>query len=373
VQHEALGLAVGRDAVAAQRVVGTAERAGDDRLRLAAREQRRAVGSRQQSDFAPDRTDLGRRATVEATPLAERELARPGPDRCPVGCLGCRSLFDRQGLEPACFGGGDRCATRGLIGDPQGLLECRRRRCWKGRRNLGLGHRLFRQPRELAQLGERLPAARDPLGRLADRRERIRLADLERLAFEHHETIGADADRELEIGLLALGRAREREPLSVHTLDAQAASGALRGNRAHVQRRARGEDREALEIAARFGAEDLDLDLHLVAILVGEQRADRAVDQPAAQGLVVEDAALAPAEATRDATGGRELLAILDGQRKEVLARLRCRGGRDRGQYDIVAAACEHGTMGLTRDAARLEGELGACDADRDAMGGWLF
>ena len=56
------------------RVVGGPERRGDERLGLAAREERGAVGARQDADLRGDRPDLGELAAVEA-------LARPGSSR----------------------------------------------------------------------------------------------------------------------------------------------------------------------------------------------------------------------------------------------------------------------------------------------------
>src|SRR5690606_41747700 len=62
-------------------------------------------------------------------------------------------------------------------------------------------------------------------------------------------------------------------------------------------------------------------DLHFVAELVREQRADRAVDQAAGQRFLLGGAALALEEAAGDAAAGIELLLVVDGERKEVLPR----------------------------------------------------
>jgi hypothetical protein len=70
-------------------------------------------------------------------------------------------------------------------------------------------------PGELAQFGERLVAACDPLGGLRDRGDCVGFGDFARFAFEHDEAIGADTDRELEVGLFALRAAGERDPLAV--------------------------------------------------------------------------------------------------------------------------------------------------------------
>ena len=65
VQHEALVELAG-DVLDLLLVVGGAERAGDQRLRLAAREHDRAVDAGQHAGLGPDRADLVELAAVEA-------------------------------------------------------------------------------------------------------------------------------------------------------------------------------------------------------------------------------------------------------------------------------------------------------------------
>ena len=74
VQHELL------PALADQRVDlllvrRRAERGDHERLRLAAREERRAVRARQHADLAGDRADVGEAAAVDALPLVDDRLA----------------------------------------------------------------------------------------------------------------------------------------------------------------------------------------------------------------------------------------------------------------------------------------------------------
>ena len=64
VEHEALPL-LALEALDLLRIVGRAERAGDERLRLAAREHGRAVSARQHARLDPDRADLVELAAIE--------------------------------------------------------------------------------------------------------------------------------------------------------------------------------------------------------------------------------------------------------------------------------------------------------------------
>ena len=66
-------------------------------------------------------------------------------------------------------------------------------------------------------------------------------------------------------------------------------------------------------------AEHLGDHVDLVVEALGEQRADRPVDQAAGQRLLLGGAALALEEAARDAPGGREFFLIVDGEREEIL------------------------------------------------------
>ena len=74
VQHEALGGFRGIQQLDALLVVLGAERRGDQRLRFAAREQRRSVRARQHADFALDLADLVELAAI-------RTAARPSASR----------------------------------------------------------------------------------------------------------------------------------------------------------------------------------------------------------------------------------------------------------------------------------------------------
>ena len=75
VQHKApLDLAL-FDIVHILLVHFRAERRGDDRLRLTAGEQRRAVDPRQPADLALDRTDLGEFTSIGTAAVAEHILA----------------------------------------------------------------------------------------------------------------------------------------------------------------------------------------------------------------------------------------------------------------------------------------------------------
>ena len=79
VEHEAL-VVLAADVLDLLLVVGGAERAGDQRLRLAAREHDRAVDAREHAGLGPDRADLVELAAVEAHAAARApRRASPSP------------------------------------------------------------------------------------------------------------------------------------------------------------------------------------------------------------------------------------------------------------------------------------------------------
>jgi hypothetical protein len=115
---------------------------------------------------------------------------------------------------------------------------------------------------------------------------------------------------------------RVEDVLAVDVADARAAD---RSEERHARKRQsrRGADEcdnvgIILEVMRQHGADHL----RLVAEPRREQRADRSVDEPRGQRLLLRWAALAFEEAAGDLSGGECLLLIVDGEREEILARL---------------------------------------------------
>ena len=110
MQHEALLVAFGQR-VDGLLVVGAAERRRDQRLRLAAREERDAVGARDDPQLAGDRADVGGAAAVDAHAVA-RMRSRTTSERrsCSVFLVCATSLLELaaprlDGLEAVEAGG----------------------------------------------------------------------------------------------------------------------------------------------------------------------------------------------------------------------------------------------------------------------------
>ena len=74
------------------------------------------------------------------------------------------------------------------------------------------------------------------------------------------------------------------------------------------------------------GGDDLDFVLEVL----GEQRADRAIDQARDQRFLLGLATFALEEAARDAAAGVELFLVVDGEREEILPFARALARRPR-------------------------------------------
>src|SRR6185312_6153234 len=97
--------------------------------------------------------------------------------------------------------------------------------------------------------------------------------------------------------------------------------------------------------------------LRLVAEARRKERPDRPVDEPRDQRLLLRGTALALEEAARDLAGGEGLLLVVDGEREEILPRLRLLHRHRGAQHRRLAIGRHHGAISLAGDLARLEHE----------------
>src|SRR6218665_449306 len=109
-------------------------------------------------------------------------------------------------------------------------------------------------------------------------------------------------------------------------------------------------------------------DLGVVLVAFREKRTDRAVDQAGNESFVFRRTAFALEIATRDLAGSVGLFLVVDGQREEVLARLRRLGRNDGGENYGFAVGGENGAVSLTGDLARFQLQRAASPFDFDRM-----
>ncbi len=178
-----------------------------------------------------------------------------------------------------------------------------------------------------------------------------------RLGLDHQHRVGRAGDDEVELRGLQYGVGRVQHVLAVDVADSRTADRAPERHAGNRERGRGAEHRRDVRIDLGVERHDGRDDLHFVVEAFREQRADRTVDQPRRQCFLLGGATFALEEAAGDAAGRVRLLDVVDGQREEVLARLRLLASDRRDENDGVAHRNDDGTVGLARHAAGFEGD----------------
>ena len=178
--------------------------------------------------------------------------------------------------------------------------------------------------------------------------------------LDHQHGVLRAGDDEIEARELHLLDCRIELQLAVDVADARAADRAHEGHAGERQRGGGRDHRQNVGIILEVMRKDRDDHLRVAAIAVGEQRADRAVDEAGDERLALGRASLALEIAARNTAGGEGLFLIIDGEREEVLTGLRRLGGNDGGENSGLAPGGDDGAVGLAGDLAGLEDELAA-------------
>ena len=141
--------------------------------------------------------------------------------------------------------------------------------------------------------------------------------------FDHHHGVLGAGDDQVHPAVLQLVERRVQDVLAVDEADARGADRAHEGHARDDQGGRGGDHGDDVGIVLEVVLQHGDDDLGLVLEALDEQRADRTVDQAGDQGFLLGRTAFTLEEAARDLAGGEGLFLVVDGQREEVLARLR--------------------------------------------------
>ena len=155
-----------------------------------------------------------------------------------------------------------------------------------------------------------------------DGAEHVVLGKLLGLRFDHQHGVGGAGDDEVELQFGQLVDLRVEDEGAVDQADAGAADRAHEGHAGDGQRGRGGDHGDDVGIVLEVVREHGRDDLRLAAEALDEERADRAVDQPRDERLVLARPAFALEIAARDLAGGEGLFLVVDGEREEVDARL---------------------------------------------------
>ena len=185
-------------------------------------------------------------------------------------------------------------------------------------------------------------------------------ADFLGAGLDHHDGVLGAGNRQVQVALFALLHGGVEHEFIVDQTHHHRARGAGEGDFGNAQRNGgadhRGDFGGAVVIVGKHGRHDADV----VAHSLGEERAQRAVDQAGGQNGLLGGTAFALDEAAGDLTHGVLLFLEIHAQREEVDAGAGRIGDGGADQHDGVAVADQNGSGSLLGIAAELEGQLAA-------------
>ncbi len=348
-------------------VLWKAERQDRHDLRLATREESRAVNARQKSSDGFEFADFVQLSTVGSLAVLDDELSNRVLDRLVHGFIQLSknlglvrvnffiALDDLFGeLAQARFSGSlVRIDDRGLDFRPAVLLD--------PRHEVGIDELADRLSLGLARdLGELLELDADRLDRFMSELQgssHVLFRDLGGAGFDHRDRAFVPGNDQVEVALGDLGDAREEDQLAVDSGDADASNGTIERDIAQGKRRSRGIHRQNVGWIFLIDGERHRDDLHVVAHALRKERANGSVDQSAGQDRPITRTAAALDEAAWDFPDGVFALFVIADERKKVDAfasRLAHRGG---AEQDGFAHAEQDRAARLTSYAARFEAE----------------
>ena len=331
VQHEGLGHVAG-ERIHALVVRGAAERGHAQGLRFTAREQRGAVGAGQDAGLDFNGAHGLGVAAVDAGAFVKDALAHDllfdvaddvadggeGLFVFAIGRIGLEGFDDLFLHELAgvlaghLFGhahGGFEAGSGGKLFDAgeQGRVVFLR----------GEGH--LRLARELAQLDLRFDEGLDFLAAPFEGVDDHVFGNEGGFAFNHDQRVGGSGEHDVQVAFGHFLDGGVQDELAVDAADASAGDGFGEGQGRQHDGGGSGRDGEHVGFVFLVGGNDAGEHLHVFGEALGEQRADRAVDEAGNEGFALgRTADFAAEEAAGDTARGIHALGIFHGQREEA-------------------------------------------------------
>lgn len=183
------------------------------------------------------------------------------------------------------------------------------------------------------------------------------LGELAGLRFDHQHGLFRTRHDQVEVGLFQGAVGRVQQIFAGPIADPRGTDRACERDAGQGQCGRGPQQRRNIRIDIRIDRHDRGHDLGLVLEALGEQRADRAIDQARSQGFLLVRTPFALEEAARDLAGGVGPLLIIHGQGEEVAAGIGLLA-RDGGHQDHgLGHVDEDGATGLAGDITGLEGD----------------
>ncbi len=359
-----LGLLVGQ--VIHQLVVlGAAQRAGGQHLRLAAGEHTGAMDAGQDADFGSQRADLVDAAAIHALalieqPAADHVLLHLVADEVEVGRRQVGILFGDLVHD-----GQQGCIADVLVVGIHGGLEVVQILLLDGVEHIHIKADHLKVDLRLAALGDDAVDEGDDLldldvGRL-DGVEHGVLVHLVGTGLDHDDLIHGGGNGQGQIALATLLLRGVQDDLAVHQTDLHAADGSVPRDLGHGGDQRCADHAGDLGAAVRVKAHDGHGDADIVPHLLGEQRAHGPVHDAAGEDGALAGPTLAAHKAAGDAACGVELFLILHVQGEEIDALAGLGAHDDVAHHAGLAVADQRAGVGQTAHLAHFGLERAAC------------
>ena len=354
-------------------VLAGAERGRHQSLRLAAREQRRAVRAGQQADLHADGTHLVEGAPVGPLMLVDDVVAEQflleGVEK--VGGLAPldfivfvvaldQCLADLRNLAVA-FELDVLRGVHGLVERGLGLLpDLSKQRLVPSRRlEFALAdseslEQLFFRGQDPADLAVCVLDGLDDRG----------LRDLARRGFHHYNRFFAPCHHDVQQARLGLCIRRVRHQLPIHQTHADAGDRRRERNVGKVKRGGPGHQADGVGVVVRVGRKHHGNNLRFVAIALGEHGAHGAVNQPAGEDFLFCGTPFALEKPAGNFPRRVSVLAVIHRQWKEINTLARLVRTRRRQHYG-VAVTYHRGTVRLPGDLTHFDAQI--ISAERNA------
>ena len=181
-------------------------------------------------------------------------------------------------------------------------------------------------------------------------------------AFHHDHGVTGSGEGDVHVGAgLFFGGGVQHE-LTVHTAEAGTGNRAGEGNGGNAGGGRSGGDAQHVRIVHAVGRDDGGEHLNFVAVALGEERTDGAVDETGDEGLVVAGAAdLTTEEVAGDAAGGVHAFGVFHGEGEEVLGGVEHSFAHSDESHG-AAALDPDGAVGLAGQTTSLQNDFLAAD-----------
>ena len=376
VQNKPLGFLPTSIAVQLLRLISGSERHQGDRLRFATLKECRTVTPRKQSNLRTQIADLIQSTTVTTRLLVENR----NPEGFLLQIVECLAHFKFRGLRKLRHNrhadfflqSGDRFLTHHFA------LIVNRRFNAVTRHRISHFHELvfYREKSDLAlrltHSGSEINLSRNQLSRFTMRKmegfDKVRLGQLIRRSFNHDHLVLCPDIHEVEITAthFLMRRVSHKHPLD--TAHSNRRHWTSKGDVADHQCRTGAVDEKHVRIIHAIRTKKDPNDLRVIKIALGKERAKRTIRHPASKDFLLRRTTLPLEISAGELAHSGGFFAVVNGQRKPVLALFNRRRGDCRNHDDGVASLDGYGAVREFRELAGFNGDGGGSDLSRDVL-----